>query len=83
MNIIAKCVPGKEYIIKSMMATPLTASQFEKVKELNQERFADYRFIPFKDTDFSWWDKITQKLTKTKIKDACFNCDFNGKVSEY
>lgn len=83
MNIIAKGVKGREYIITDMMATRLTKSQFEKVQQLNPELLKDYRFIPQAETDFSWWSRISTKLTRTKIKPAWFTCDFNGNVEEF
>lgn len=82
MNIITKGVKGKEYIIRDIMATSLTAKEFEKTKDANQDKLGDYKFVPFNETDFSWWSKITKKLTKRKIVEAYFEIDFYGKVRE-
>jgi hypothetical protein len=88
VNIIAKSVKGKEYLISEMIATRLTDKQWQKIKELNPQLFGDsdsfvWRFIPQKETDFSWWPKISRKLTSTKIKGACFDCDYYGNITEY
>lgn len=87
-NIIAKCVKGKEYLMGEMIGTHLTQKEWEKVKDANPQLFADtdkvvWRFIPQSETDFSWWDRITKKLTKTKIVQCEFNCDYYGKITEY
>lgn len=83
MNIIAKGVPGKEYIITDMMATSLSRKAFESAQEQNPDLLSGYRYIPFNDTDFSWWSRITKKLTARKIVQAYFEIDFGGKVREF
>lgn len=83
MNIIAKGVPGKEYIITEMMATAMSCKKFEQLQAINKDRLGGYRFIPQSETDFSWWSRITKKLTPTKIISACFDCDWNGKITQY
>lgn len=82
MNIIAKGAPDKPYILVDLIATPLTKSKFERLQQLNPELLGDYRYIPYSETDFSWWSRISQKLTGKKIRQAYFNCDFHGKVTE-
>lgn len=87
INIIAKSVKGKEYLICDMMATRLTREKWEAVKASNPEVFGDtdkytWRFIPQNETDFSWWYRISRKLTSQKIVTACFECDYHGKVRE-
>ena len=83
-NIIAKCVKGAEYLMTEMIATSLTKKQFEKIKELNKEKFADYRFIPYNDTDFSWWHKITKYMTKKYVySGVCFDYDWFGNITKY
>lgn len=83
-NIVAKRNKERPFIIEDMIATKLTEAVFNKLKELNQERFGDYTFIPYKDTDFSWWVRISKKLTQSKIYSGiCFYCDSYGNISEY
>jgi hypothetical protein len=83
LNVIANCCPGHEYLMKDLIATRLTAADFERVKAANPERFKNYRFIPGKEVDFLWWHKIHKKLTKTKIVQAYFDCDYHGNITEY
>lgn len=83
-NIVVKRKAGQEYIIYDMMATKLNKKQFEKLKELNQQLLGDYYFIDYKDTDFSWWHKITKYLTLSKITNNwAFDCDFYGNIIKY
>lgn len=83
MNIVALGVNGKEYIIKDMMATRLTKSQFEYVQQHTDGRFDDWRFIPYNETDFSWWYRIDKKLTKRRIYSGMtFECDAIGNIAE-
>lgn len=83
MNIIARGVPGKEYILKDIIATNLSKKKFEQLQALNSELLGDYRYIPFNETDFSWWSRINKKLTAKKIKQAYFEIDFYGNVKEF
>lgn len=84
MNIVALGVPGKEYIIKEMMATRLTKKQFEHVQAHTDGRFDDWRFIPHDETDFSWWSRIDKKLTQRRIYSGLmFDCDARGDITEY
>ena len=84
MNIVALGVPGKEYIIKDMMATRLTKKQFEYIQQHTDGRFDEWRFIPHGGTDFSWWGKIDKKLTQRRIYSGLtFRCDFWGDITEY
>lgn len=81
-NMLVKRVTGKEYLIHSFMATTLDESTFNKMKAINPETLSDYYFIPQSETDFSWWSKCFKKLTRTKIVQADFDIDWNGKVTE-
>lgn len=82
INILCKGVPGREYVVTDMIATRLSRAQFEKLQALNPELLGDYRFTPQAETDFSWWPRISRKLTPRKIVTAYFNCDFYGRVTE-
>lgn len=83
-NIVAKCVKGKEYLMTEMIATSLSKKQFEQLKELNKEKWEDYRFIPYNNTDFSWWHRITKYLTKRYIYSGVyFDCDYWGNITKY
>ena len=83
-NIVAKCVKGAEYIMTDMIATNLNKKQFEQIKEWNKDKFEDYRFIDYKDTDFTWWDRITKFLTKRGVySNTYFNCDYYGNITKY
>lgn len=83
-NILAKCDKEKSYIILDMIATKLSKTQFEELKSINEALLGDYKFIPYKDTDFSWWYKVNKKLTASKLyKNCCFDCDFYGNIIEY
>lgn len=82
-NILAKCLKGQEYIITDMIATKLTKQKFAKLQELN-DFLQDYRFIEYKDTDFTWWDKITKYLTINKLYKNCnFDIDYYGNITRY
>ena len=84
MNIVALGVKGKEYIIKDMMATRLTKKQFEYVQQHTGGLLDDWRFIPHNETDFSWWDRISKKLTQRRIYSGfSFECDAMGDIVEY
>lgn len=84
MNIIAKGVKGKEYLITEMIATRLNKKQFERLQKANKDILGGYRFIDNRDTDFSWWSRINKKLTAKKIISGCaFECDFYGDIKEY
>ncbi len=83
VNIIAKGVKGKEYIITDMIATRISEKKFKELQKINTEKLGDYRFIENKHTDFSWWARISKKLTPTKISSAYFECDFYGNIREY
>ena len=83
MNILAKGVKGKEYIITDMIATRLNEKQFLKIQQQNLEHLGGYRFIKQEDTDFMWWPRINRKLTPKYIRTASFECDFWGNVTEY
>lgn len=83
-NIIAKRVKGQEYIIYDMIATKLNKKTFQKLQALNPALLGDYYFIDYKDTDFSWWGKITKYLTLSKITSGwMFDCDFYGSITKY
>lgn len=86
-NILAKQDKNCPFIIGDFIATTLNKETFEKIKENNKELFENYTFIPYKDTDFSWWQSVTKKLFKTKSgyklrKGVYFDCDWYGNVRE-
>lgn len=81
-NILAKRQKGREYIILDMIATKLSEKAFKRIQEQNKSRLGDYVFIKNKDTDFSWWDKVSRKLTPKYLKEAEFECDVWGNVKE-
>lgn len=83
ITLLVKPLKDKPYIITDFMATRLSKKDFERLQELNPELLKDWRYTPRKETDFSWWSKVTKKLTKTKIVTAYFDIDFYGNVSEY
>ena len=84
MNIVALGVKGKEYIIKDMMATRLTKKQFEYMQQHTNGLFDDWRFIPYDETDFSWWSRITKKLTQRRVYSGmAFECDARGDITEW
>lgn len=83
-NIVAKFDKDKPYIMYEMMATNLNKKDFEKVQKLNMEKLSEYRFIPYNETDFSWWIKISKFLTKRKIyKNTYFKIDYFGNITKY
>ena len=84
LAIVTPVVPGREYLMKlnEAMATRLTEVQFDKVKTANPDRFKGYRYIKPCDIDFSWWCRIHQYLTKTKIMPREFDIDYYGRVVE-
>ena len=82
-NLIAK---HKGYMIDlgTAMATTISQSKFEKLKELNPTTFDGYDFIPYKETDFNWWYRISRYLTPRKILGGySFECDLNGNITKY
>lgn len=81
-NMLVKRVPDKPWIIYGFMATTMSKTKFEALKAINPETLGDYYFIPQSETDFSWWSKCFKKLTRTKIVQADFDIDWNGKVTE-
>ena len=81
-NMLTKRVPGKEYLIKDFMATRLSKAKFEALKKINPDTLGDWDFVPASETDFTWWDRCTKKLTPTAIRRAEFYCDYYGNVEE-
>ena len=81
-NIVAKQA-DKPYIIYDMMATRLSRKQFEKIKSLNPDLLGEYHFIPYNETDFSWWGKVQKYLTNRRITTAYFDCDYWGRITKY
>lgn len=83
-NLAVKRNKEKSFLIEDMIATKLSESMFNKLKDLNPEKLGDYSFMPYKDTDFSWWLRISKKLTPHKIYSGVrFDCDSYGNISEY
>lgn len=88
VNIVAKCIKGKEFIITEMIGTRMTKAKWEQVKNANPKLFGDddsytWRYIPQKETSFEWWSRIEKKLTPTKIVRCGFDIDYTGNVTEY
>lgn len=91
-NIIAKTIPNKEYIITEMIATKSNKKLFKELQE-KYDYLKEYKFIDYKDTDFTWWGKITKLLTIRKdtlfknitfnIKYCYFDIDFYGNITKY
>lgn len=68
--IIAKAVKGREYMIRPYAITTLKREEWEKIHN-HDYGFTDseayiWKYIPYDDTDFSWWESCRWKLTKTK-----------------
>jgi len=81
-NLLTKRVTGREYLISDFIATRLNEKQFNHLKAQN-EFLKDYDFTPYNETDFSWWSRVTKKLTAKKLySNVYFNCDFHGNVTE-
>lgn len=82
-NLLTKRVSGKEYLISDFIATKLSKKQFEKIKA-NNAFLSEYDFTPYKETDFTWWSRVSKKLTAKKLySGVLFECDFYGNVTEY
>lgn len=86
-NLIIKTATDRpDYLIdlKTAMATRLSENKFNALKALNPALLGDYRFIAFKDTDFSWWGKVTRYLTANRIYNNCvFEIDFKGNITKW
>lgn len=83
-NIIVKSDSKYKFIIYDMIATNLNKNEFEKIKSANMDLLGEYDFIPFKNTDFSWWQSITRFLTKNRLyRNVYFDIDFFGNVKKY
>lgn len=83
-NILAKPHPNANYILSDFIATKLTKSQFNKIKELNPNILGNHIFIPYNETDFTWWAKTTKYLTQHKLyTQAYFSIDYYGRVTKY
>lgn len=68
--IIAKAVKGKEYLIKPYAITTLKKEDWERIHNYDYG-FTDseeyiWRYIPYDDTDFTWWERCSWKLTAKK-----------------
>jgi len=83
MNMLVKRVKGKEYFITDFMATRLSKKKFEALKEVNQDKLGEWEFVPFSETDFTWWDRCFKKLTPSAIRRAEFRITWDGKVEEW
>ena len=81
-NIIAKPHPNANYILSDFIATKLTKSQFNKIKELNPQLFEHHIFIPYAETDFTWWANTRKYLTQHKLyANTYFSIDYYGRVT--
>lgn len=86
-NLIAKQDERYAFLLSDFIATTLSKETFEKIKEHNKKLFENYVFIPYEETDFSWWTKVSKKLYATrkgyKLRTGVyFDIDFYGNVSE-
>ncbi len=86
-NILAKQDKKYTFLLSDFIATKINKETFEKIKEHNKNYFEDYVFIPYEETDFSWWQRVNKKLYKAKVgyklkKGVYFECDWYGNVSE-
>lgn len=83
-NILAKPHPNANYILSDFIATKLTKSQFNKIQQLNPTLLGDYIFIPYNETDFTWWSQTTKYLTQHKLyTQTYFGIDYYGVVTKY
>ena len=82
-NMLVKPHKEKEFLITDFIVTKLTKNSFEKLQKLNAALLGDYRFVEYKNTDFSWWSKASKYLTASKLKSAAFDVDFYGNVTLY
>lgn len=81
-NLLTKRVTGKEYLISDFIATKLNEKQFKQLQAQN-EFLKEYDFTPYNETDFSWWVRVSKKLTPKKLySNVYFHCDFHGNVTE-
>ena len=88
-NLLVKPVDDEHaYIIVDMIATKLSKAQCEHAIEV-WDKLKGYRFVAYKDTDFSWWQGVRRKLTYSdtscmfRLREAYFDIDWYGNVSEY
>lgn len=83
-NMLVKRHPEKSYLVGDFIATKLNKKDFEELKGLNKDLLGKHEFVKFEDTDFSWWSKTHQQLTKTKlIKNLVFEKDYYGNITKY
>lgn len=83
-NLLVKTCPDRpDYLIdlKTAIATRLSENKFKAIQSANPKRLGDYRFIAYKDTDYSWWERVTLYMTENRIyKNVWFVCDFDGNI---
>ena len=82
-NIVAKPHKDCDYIYVDMIATKLSEKQFNRVKELNPSLLGDYVFVPYSQTDFTWWSSIKKYLTQRRLSSAYFSIDYWGRITKY
>lgn len=86
-NLLAKCDKEHPYIIYDFVATKLSKKEFEKLRDYsqhNKDLLGEYRFIPYQDTDFSWWGSVKKYLTKRHLyHNQYFEIDYWGYVTRY
>ena len=76
------------FIIGGFIATKLNKAQCEHAIEI-WDKLKGYKFMPYKDTDFSWWQNVRRKLTYSdttctfRLREAYFDIDWFGNVKEY
>lgn len=83
-NLLAKSDKKYSFLISDFIATKLNEKEFEIIKKNNEKLFKDYRFIPYNETDFTWWAKVNKYLTKNKLySGVCFDIDYFGNITKY
>lgn len=82
-NVIVKEHPNASYIYTEVIATNLSKKMFEKLQRINPF-LEGYKFLPYSETDFGWWHKITKFLTQNKLYNGVyFDCDFHGNITKF
>ena len=84
-NILIK-KNNPEYIINlnTAIVTNLSEKKFLEIQKLNPDLLKDYKFISYKNVDFSWWNRINKFLTSKKLMyNQYFEIDYKGNVTRY
>lgn len=83
MRMLVKRDLNKPYIIVDFMVTSLSEAKFNKLKELNKQVLSDYVMVPQNEIDYTWWFKVSKKLTEHKITECYIDFDQNGRMYTY